>query len=167
MFSGMGTAGAATAPTPVKTVLNSAHRKDKVLVAGKIKRARTLDIFVLSDDTGELLINAANVRTAIAVGNDLVVWGRFWGRSDRQPDLREVEVLEAAQAGSAEAAALIAAHATTAPVEETPSPPLAAPAPTPARSAETRLRELEELKTKGLVNDAEYQEQRKKILGDL
>jgi hypothetical protein len=34
-------------------------------------------------------------------------------------------------------------------------------------STEERLKKLEELKGKGLLNDDEYKEQRKKILGDL
>ena len=34
-------------------------------------------------------------------------------------------------------------------------------------STEDRLKKLEELKVKGLLNDDEYKEQRKKILGDL
>lgn len=175
LLAGPATADTGNAPTPVKTVLNSAKRKEKVLVAGKIKRARTLDIFVLADETGEVLINAANIRMPIAVGNDLVVWGRFWGRSDQQPDYREIEVIDAAQAGTAQAAALIDAHSRSeprpapAPVAPVSTEPVGAAnnASTPSRTTESRLRELDDLKSKGLVNDAEYQDQRKRILSGL
>jgi hypothetical protein len=37
----------------------------------------------------------------------------------------------------------------------------------PKSSIEERLKKLEELKGKGLLNDDEYKEQRKKIIGDL
>lgn len=163
-------AGGDNAPTPIRTVMETARRKDKVLIAGKIKRARTLDIFLFGDDTGELLINAAHVKTSMAVGDDLVVWGRFWGRSDNQPDLREIEVIDAAPAGSREAALLISAHAAAPPPPPEPAivpPNPSSPAAAPARSTESRLQELEQLKAKGLITDSEYQEQRKRILGDL
>lgn len=45
---------------------------------------------------------------------------------------------------------------------------VSAPAPVaPASSVETRLQQLEALRTKGLVTEAEYQERRAKILSDM
>jgi hypothetical protein len=52
-------------------------------------------------------------------------------------------------------------------VVEFDTPAQSKPDAPPKGSAEERLKKLEELKVKGLLNDDEYKEQRKKILGDL
>jgi len=81
-----------------------------------------------------------------------------------------VDAIELAAAGSAGAQKILDAHPTAAP-SPSPSPTLpasAAPAATPApRSVEERLRTLDDLKSKGVITPAEYEEQRKRILQDL
>ncbi|MBV9079995.1 MAG: SHOCT domain-containing protein [Elusimicrobia bacterium] len=151
-------------------VLSTVRRKEKVLVSGTIARALTLDLFVLNDGTAEVLLNTANLPVSLAAGSKVVAWGRFQGRSDKQPKFAgEIEGIEVALADSGAAADLIKAHGRPAP---SPVPAFsdakpAAGTPVPGRSVETRLRDLDELKAKGLVTDEEYKEQRRRILNDL
>lgn len=160
---------AAARPWTAAEVRASAARKSNVLIQGKIDRALTLDYFLFNDGTGELLLNAANVRQSLAAGDDVVVWGRYVGRSDRYAARPEVDAIELAPAGTAEAQKICDAHSTAAPAPTPPVAPAAAsPTATPAvRSIEDRLRALDDLKAKGLVTPAEYDEQRKRILQDL
>ena len=59
------------------------------------------------------------------------------------------------------------AHGVPEEVVEFDTPAQSKPEATPKGSTEERLKKLEELKGKGLLNEDEYQQQRKKIIGEL
>ncbi|MGA8020210.1 MAG: hypothetical protein WCA42_15170, partial [Desulfobacterales bacterium] len=64
--------------------------------------------------------------------------------------------------------AAAAAHPTTVTVQETVTPPPAAPAMTNTQaSAVARLKELKSLQKQGLITEAQYQEESQKLLNQI
>ena len=92
------------------------------------------------------LIRAAT-RTAVVAGTATAVSGRVARRQNEKWSQQD-----AAQQAPAQ-----------------PAPQAAAPAPAPAQSSAddqiAQLKRLEELKTAGVISEAEYESQRKKVLG--
>ncbi len=77
-------------------------------------------------------------------------------------------VMWGAAATSAESAAAIASHPTTVNVQETVTPPPAAPAVTNTQAAAVaKLKELKSLQKQGLITEAQYQAESQKILNQL
>ena len=94
------------------------------------------------------LIRAAT-RTAVVAGTATAVSGRVARRQNEKWAQQEAQQQPAPASAPAPA-------------------PAAAPAPAPASSADdqiAQLKRLEELKEAGVISGAEYDEQRKKILG--
>lgn len=156
-------------PWTTSEVIESAKRKAKVVIQGKIERAINFDYFVLTDDSGAIILNAAGVRHRLAVGDKIVVWGRYLGRSDRYPQARaEIEAIEMAPVDTPEAARILEGRTAPAPVPDvSANPPAPDAAPAVSLSIESRLRTLEDLKEKKLISDDEYKDTRKRILNDL
>ena len=93
---------------------------------------------------------------------------RMAERAGLDPDTATaVSLLSDGGMGAAYVASTIASHSRPA---APPPPPPAPAAPAPATSSkpvEERLRELQELKDKGVVTAEEYEAQRQKILGSI
>lgn len=147
-------------PWSADEVSAQARRKSKVLVEGRISRAIDFDTFVLTDPSGDMLLDAKGVRHDLGTGDAVLVWGRYLGRSDRRPAMAEIQAIDIVASGTPEAAALLAARAA-----EPPAPPAAAPAA--GSSIETRLKALDDLKAREIVTDDEYRQQRQRILDEL
>lgn len=148
-------------------VTASARRREKVLVEVTLKRALTLDRFLATDGTGEVFLDATGLRHDLKVGDRVVVWGRYMGRSDHDANVSELEALSLAPSGSEEAGKLLLAHGRPAP---SPSPSVAPsvwPSPSPRPSIESRLREVDDLTEKGLITTEERRRIREKILSEL
>ena len=95
------------------------------------------------------LIRAAT-RTAVVAGTATAVSGRVARRQNEKWSQQQAE--QQAQQAPAQ-----------------PAPPAAPPPPAPAQSSAddqiAQLKRLEELKTAGVISEAEYESQRKKVLG--
>ena len=152
----------------IADAIENVRRRQQVVIVGTVKRAINFDQFILTDGSTDVLINAAGVRHRLAAKSRAVIRGRYMGHSDRQPNFREIEVMEVAEAGSPEAERLLARYRKV-PAAPTPVPSdsgAAAPAKGP-RTPESRLRDLENLRNNGLITDDEYHSARKRILDDL
>lgn len=145
-------------------VLQNAGVREKVFIEGRIKRAFDFDTFLVSDEKSDIAVSFLGVRQDLKVGDVIAVYGRFRGRLSYKSAYGLLETLEWAPQNDPASAALREKYDVTA-----ASTPVAAVVPCifPAPTIETRLKQLEDLKSKKLISEKEYQEQRKRILNDL
>lgn len=161
------TASAEPKPRTIDDTLKNTGIRKKVLIQGTVKRSFDFDNVLLTDDTAEIAVGLASVKQNVRDGDKILVYGRFEGRLNYKARYGFINALEWAPVGDPKGDALIAKYGvepSTAPAE---SDSASSSAPAPQRSVESRLRELEDLKTKKLITDDEYKEQRKRILGQL
>lgn len=153
---------------PIQDVLKNAQRREKVLVEGTVKKAFDFDTFLVTDDSGEIAVSFLGVKQHVGTGDAVVAYGLFDGRASYVSRYGLINALDWAPAADPKALDLKTKYDLT--PSPSPTPASSTPATTPnapTRSVESRLRELDELKGKGLVSPDEYKEQRKRILGEL
>ena len=151
----------------VDDVLRHASRREKVVVAGTVKKAFDFDTLVLVDNNAEIAVSFVGVRQDIRAGDKIVVAGRFDGRRSYRSSYGLIYAIDWALQDDKKVALLVerfgAAPARSAAPVSSPAP---AASPT-SESIETRLQQLETLKAKNLITPEEYQLHRQRILDDL
>lgn len=149
-------------PRTVNDISTNARLREKVLVEVTVRRRIDFDLVVGEDASGQIGLSFEGLRHDLKVGDTLVAAGRFRGRYALEGSLARLDVIEFAAPGTPEAARLIEKFGRGPASSKAPAP--AAPA---TRSIEGRLRQLDELRDKGLVTQEEHAEQRKRILDEL
>lgn len=154
------------APRPIKDLLQSGRMRDKALIQGKVTKQIDLDYYIVEDETGDIVVGVRDVRHKLKLGDTLLAFGRYQGRTAFRSRKGQLDVTEFAMGEDAAASAALVERYGTEP--KAPEPVAQPPAPpAPARSVESRLQELENLKSKNLISADEYQQQRQRILNDL
>jgi hypothetical protein len=159
----------------IDDVLHTAKRRDLVLVAGTVKRSFDLDNVLLTDEHGEIAVSFVGVRQDVRPGDRIAVAGRFDGRVGYRSNYGLLNAVAWAPLDDPKSDALrdkygvTAASATASPSPTDSSAVVSSSGPVsgPASNVESRLRTLDDLKSKNLVTPDEYQEQRKRILSQL
>lgn len=155
-------AHAEKAPMPMADVLAGARFKQPVLVRGSIVKQLDFDTYVIQDNSEKLLANFKGVKQRLGVGDTLIVYGMYLGKGISRSAKGDIDVKAYAfVSDEAASKALIEKYGSETAALRSVSTPLAID---PPKTIESRLRELDELKTKNLVTDQEYKEQRKRIL---
>jgi hypothetical protein len=105
----------------------------------------------------------------LKIGDEVVAYGRYIGRSPIYVKHPELDVIELASATDDAGPALVAKRGVEPGTYPDLPPPNASPGHPAAaeRTVEHRLEELNSLKSKGLITDDEYKQQRDRILGSL
>lgn len=159
IFSFVVGAHAEKQPQPISDVISKAYHRQRVLVQGTVEKRMDWETVVLKDQTETLLLNCNRVRQDFKIGDTLVVYGLYQGRINQPVARGSLEVTEWALFSNEAASKKL--------VEKYGKEPVAMPSPVVPEPTEARLKALDELKSKKLISDKEYKEQRKRILESL
>ncbi len=137
-------------------IAEKARYKDKLIAKGTVSKAITLDVFMINDGTGNLVIDMTGRRQKLKVGDHVTVYGKYRGISRTHDNTGELQVTEFLQSDTDKKM-----------LEQHPAESDAVESTQPKRNVQSRLEELEKLRSTNLITPDEYQEQRKRILNDL
>ncbi len=123
---------------PIDDVLKNAHRRDKVLIEGKIVKPFDFDTLLVSDDSGDVAVSFTGLQQRLGAGDSVVVYGRFDGRRSYAARYGLINAIDWALSSDPKAANLKGRDAE----EAEPAPAPAAPSTPDNRTIEFRLKEL-------------------------
>lgn len=159
-------------PMKVEDIVNSLRPRSRVLVQGTIVKQINFDTYALNDGTGDVILDVAGLRHDLKNGDEVLAFGKYRGRSSYRTFNGEIQVTDlGTPSDTAAVKALGEKFAKQRPILKDNLPAAAATkeeaSPPETKTVESRLEELEKLRSKNLINANEYHEQRERILNDL